>query len=101
VQGSIQIGPVYNSQAIGPVACNITGIELKLVPTPQHSTLIRATYLGFGGTRCAAPVWTSDPQGALIANINPFKTGVNQVFKSVTVFATAPNGVRGRISVTP
>ena len=103
VQGHIQIGPVYNSQAIGPVACNITGIELKLVPTPQHSTLIRATYVGFGGTgtRCAAPVWTSDPQGALIANINPFKTGVNQVFKSVTVFATAPNGVRGRISVTP
>lgn len=101
VQGRIQIGPVYNSQAIGPVACNITGIKLNLVPTPDRSTVIKATYVGFGGTRCAAPVWTSTPQDALISNTNPFKTGVKQVFKSVVVFATASNGVQSRISVTP
>jgi hypothetical protein len=95
-----------SSKAIGPSpdACKgITSVKLTLVPTPQRSIVIKATYLGFGGTdtRCAAPVWTSNPQDALIANSDLFKTGVNQVFKSVVVFATAPNGVQSRISVTP
>jgi len=97
-----EMGSAYGSEkAIGPNPCSgISGVTLKLMASPSQSTLIQASYTSFGSVgRCAAPVWTSVPDGALISDTNPFKTRVNPAFKSVTVFATAPNGVQGRIHI--
>ena len=97
-----EMGSAYGSEkAIGPNPCSgISGVTLKLMASPSQSTLIQASYTSFGSVgRCAAPVWTSVPDGALISDTNPFKTRVNPAFKSVTVFATAPNGVQGQMVI--
>lgn len=86
--------------AIGDPCKAISAVTLSLAASPTQSTVIQASYVSFGSvTRCAAPVWTSTPKGALLAHTNPFKTRINPLYKSVTVFATAPNGVQGRIHI--
>jgi len=98
-QGSIAIGSRTDADVAG--CKDIMGVDLKRLLVPRRGVVIKATYVALGGVtaQCAAPVWSSDPKGALLLDLNPFKIHVAPQFTLVTVYAMAPNGVRGQIVI--
>jgi hypothetical protein len=84
-----------------PPCNNIAGVELKLVQSPGKDQIVHATYVSLSGStaRCSAPVWVSAPRGLLTADPNPFRVRVKPTTGDVTVTATAPNGVAGRLFI--
>jgi hypothetical protein len=90
------------SKAADADSCrNIIGVNLEIVPSTKAGVEVHATYVQFGGitVRCKAPIWSSDPRGALVTNqLNAFRVSVKPI-RPVTVTAMAPNGVTGSLTL--
>jgi hypothetical protein len=88
------------SKDLVPSECrDITGVNLEIMPSTSQAIVIQASYVRLGGTtRCAAPIWTSNPRGALTPQLSAFRTGVSSM-RPVTVTAMAPNGVKGSLTL--
>lgn len=100
-RGSLTLQGRATDVAPSAVCSNVTGVQLRIVPSTTHgATVVEATYLQFGPSldNCPAPGWTSDPRGILTGTKNPFRVIVKQM-RPATVTATAPNGVRGEITL--
>jgi hypothetical protein len=99
VSASIEIKAPVTALAIGPSICpGVTGVKLSRVQlTPTADYVIQATYLGLGPSTCAAPAFTSNPRGVLTVQSDLFRIGVGPHTHSVTVTATAPNGLHGQM----
>lgn len=78
----------------------ISAVNLEVVPSTTNGTVVEATYVRFSGSsaRCAAPIWSSDPRGALTSQSNRFRVAVS-AGRPVTVTAMAPNGVKGSLTL--
>jgi DNA mismatch repair protein MutH len=101
VKGQISIvGGGANLGASAAQCRDITAVNLKRVPSSGGEPIIEATYVRLSPSyaKCEAPVWSSNPRGVLTAQKNPFRVGVSSN-DAVTVTATAPNGVKGQISI--
>jgi hypothetical protein len=103
VTGSITIKrpPQVTNSAV-PACKSIASVGLTIVPGADNITHVKATYVSLGGSqgRCPAPAWTSNPRGVLAYDKDLFKVGVRpSAAFSVTVTATAPNGVSGQIKI--
>jgi len=90
-------------KGLTPSACqNIVGVDLALSPSSDRTPRIRAKYVGLGADpyRCPAPSWTSDPKGVLQTLKDPFLVSIGPAdTDSVTVTATAPNGVASSLTI--
>jgi hypothetical protein len=99
VSASIEIKAPATTLSIGPSICpGLAAVKVsRMRLTPTSDYVIQATYLGLTATTCAAPAFTSNPRGLLTAQPDLFRIGVGPHSHSVTVTATAPNGMSGQI----
>ena len=104
-EAALSVGPT--SKALAPRPCrNLASVKLEIVPSVGGNVSVvhvRARYhfWGPGLDSCAAPAWTANRRGSLSVDKDPFQAWVSlQQYPSVTVTATAPNGLADSLVVT-